>query len=90
MDKALKLLERSRATWKRLADANPAVTWFQTQEGMVLNSIGATLYRSGKDAEALPRRFSARWVGRPRPWTSTGGRWIWPKSSASETPSHSS
>ena len=54
MNEAMKLLERSRAAWKRLANANPAVIRFQTQEARVLTTMGNALLGSSKTADALP------------------------------------
>jgi serine/threonine-protein kinase len=52
--KALERFKQSRAAWKWLADANPAVTLFRAQEARMLNGVGAALNGSGKTAEAVP------------------------------------
>jgi serine/threonine-protein kinase len=50
---ALQADEQARAIWQQLADANPAVTEFQSALAQSNNNIGLLMSRTGNPAEAL-------------------------------------
>ena len=60
-DEAMRAFERSLAIKQRLADANPNVTYLQSELGVALLNIGFLLSETGKSVEAItPSR--RRWL----------------------------